>query len=433
MRTQRLDWDGQDAGALAARLRADVPVPEGLAEDVAAIIEDVRARGDEALRELTARFDAPDAGGASVRASGGEIESAAAGLQTELHEALDLAATNVRRVARAQLAEVPVEVEMPEGHTVSLEERPVASAGVYAPGGRAAYPSSVLMCCIPAAVAGVERIALASPPGPDGRLSPVVLAAAAIGGATEAYAVGGAQAIAALALGTETVAPVEVIAGPGNAWVTEAKRQLYGTVGIDGLAGPSELVVVADRSADARAVALGLLAQAEHGPESPLVAISPDEAVLGRIAELAAALAPERPSVADASLALVAVPSVEAALALSDALAPEHLELRFAGADAALARRRIAGCVFVGDGAVTAFGDYAAGSNHVLPTGGAARFGGPLGPRAFMRRTCVVSIPADAAAKLAPAVDRIAREEGLPVHGESARANAEKTADLQVD
>jgi histidinol dehydrogenase len=285
------------------------------------------------------------------------------------------------------------------------------------------------MGCVTATVAGVERVVLASPPEPDGRVGAVTLAAAAIAGVDEVYAFGGAQAVAALALGTETIDPVDVVAGPGNAWVTEAKRQLYGEVGIDGLAGPSELAIVLDGSADAWQVVLDLLAQAEHGTDSPLLAVSADRRALDAVAERIADAAAARPSVAEAPLALVDAPSLDAALELVDALAPEHLELRVEGADTALAAERVAGCVFVGEAGGTAFGDYAAGSNHVLPTGGAARFSGPLGVGTFMRRTSVVSIDREAAVALAPAVDEIARAEGLPVHGESAKAGAKPRGD----
>jgi histidinol dehydrogenase len=232
--------------------------------------------------------------------------------------------------------------------------------------------------------------------------------------------VGGAQAIAALAYGTDTIAPVDVIAGPGNRYVTEAKRQVAGRVGIDGLAGPSELMVLADGSATAEWLALDLCAQGEHGDDSQVVAVSTDPALLDRIEELVEQIAAERPSVAEAPLALVTAPGIELALAVADAYAPEHLELAFAGADEATARARVAGCVFVGSGGATAFGDYIAGSNHVLPTGGAARWGSPLGPGAFMRRGAVVSIRSAAAAQLAPHVAALAAAEGFPVHGESA-------------
>jgi histidinol dehydrogenase len=276
------------------------------------------------------------------------------------------------------------------------------------------------MCAIPAQVAGVERIALASPPGPDGRLHPLVLAAAGICGVEEIYAMGGAQAIFALAYGTATIAPVDVIAGPGNAWVREAKRAVYGTVGIDSLAGPSELMLIAGHDTDPEWAALDLCAQAEHGPESPLVVAAVEEQVLDAVAEAAEAAAASRPSVAEAPLALVRVRDVEAAIDLANAYAPEHLELL--ETDAALMAERVttAGCVFVGRHGATAFGDYAAGSNHVLPTGGAGRYAGPLGPGAFRRRISNVEIGEAAAAELAPHVDALARAEGFPVHGESA-------------
>jgi histidinol dehydrogenase len=279
---------------------------------------------------------------------------------------------------------------------------------------------------VAARAAGVRRLALTTPPEPDGSVGAVTLAAAGIGGVDEVYALGGAHGVAALALGTETIDPVDIVAGPGNAWVTEAKRQLFGEVGVDGLAGPSELAIVFDSSATPTALILDLLAQAEHGADSPLIAVSPDRDALDAIAARIEAETENRPSVADAPLALVEAPSLDAALELVDALAPEHLELQFDGADAAVARERIAGCVFVGEAGATAFGDYAAGSNHVLPTRGAARFAGPLGARTFMRRTSVVELDRKAAKALAGTVNEIAKAEGLPVHGESARERAKR-------
>jgi histidinol dehydrogenase len=424
VRIERREWDGSQATLLAGELRAAAAPPSELARGVAEIITQVAERGDEALAELTARFDATERPPESLRVPAEEAEMALSGLDSELRAALELAAENVRAVAAAEADRGEAAVELPQGQRVRVVRRPVDAAGIYAPGGRAAYPSSVLMCCLPAAVAGVGRIVLCTPPDERGRVHPVVLAAAALAGVGEIYAVGGAQAIAALALGTETIAPVDVIAGPGNAWVAEAKRQLYGRVGIDAIAGPSELVVVAGPGCEPREAALDLLAQAEHGEESPLFAIAWERELLARLEAEVGELAPARPSVSDARLTLVLAPDRESALALADAIAPEHLELRFEGADAELAAQRVAGCVFFGAAAGTAFGDYAAGSNHVLPTGGAARFAGPLGPGAFMRRASVVEIPAEAARALAPTVDRIAREEGLPVHGESARAAA---------
>jgi histidinol dehydrogenase len=418
MRTRSFEWEG--AAATAAAIR-DWTAESAPGVDVAPIEREVREGGDEAVLRLTARFDATETAPTALRVSQEQADAALAELDAPLREALDLAAANIRRVAEAQLAAASeTRVELPQGQTVAVREVPVSAAGVYAPGGRAAYPSSVLMCAIPARVAGVERVALASPPGADGRLNPLVLAAAALCEVDEVYAMGGAQAIFALAHGTESVAPVDVIAGPGNAWVREAKRAVFGTVGIDSLAGPSELMLIAGHDTDPEWAALDLCSQAEHGPESPLVAVAVEEHVLGAIAAATEVAAAARPSVADAPLALVAVPDLSDAADLANAFAPEHLELF--EEDAVLLAERIttAGCVFTGRHGATAFGDYAAGSNHVLPTGGAGRFTGPLGPGAFRRRIATVEITADAAATLAPQVDALARAEGFPVHGESA-------------
>jgi histidinol dehydrogenase len=425
MRVRRFEWEGAAATAAAMRGWSSQAAE---AVDVTAIFHQVVERdgegtasrvSDAAVLELTNRFDAAERPRDSLRVDFAFAEAALDALDAELREALDLAAENVRAVASAQLAE-PREVELPQGQRVTVSEVPVGAAGIYAPGGRAAYPSSVLMCAIPARAAGVERVALASPPGPDGHLNPLVLAAAALCDVEEIYAMGGAQAIFALAHGTETIAPVEVIAGPGNAWVREAKRAVYGTVGIDSLAGPSELMVLAGHDTDPEWAALDLCAQAEHGPDSPLVAVAVEETVLEAIGSAAETAAAARPSVADAPLALVLVPDLSDAIDLANAYAPEHLELL--EEDAALLADRVttAGCVFAGRFGATAFGDYVAGSNHVLPTGGAGRFSGPLGPGAFRRRISAVEVSAGAAAALAPHADALARAEGFPVHGESA-------------
>jgi histidinol dehydrogenase len=241
---------------------------------------------------------------------------------------------------------------------------------------------------------------------------------------SEVYRMGGAQAIGALAFGTESVEAVDVIVGPGNHYVQEAKRQVAGLVGIDGVAGPSELVVVADREADPALVALDLAAQAEHGDDSIVALLSPDTDLLEAVETAVTALEERFDTISNAPLALVSAPHLEAAVALADAIAPEHLELSFDGAAPLAGMVRRAGCVFVGPGSGTAFGDYAAGSNHVLPTGGAARFAGPLGPARFRRRQALVSLPAQAARALAPSVSSIARAEGFPVHAESATARA---------
>ena len=415
MRTRRFEWAGAGETAREMRAWAAESAPK---VDVAPIEREVRGEGDAAVLRLTGRFDAPAADLTSLRMDPADVRAAVAVLDADLREAIDAAAANVRAVAEAQLGSERM-VELSAGQRVRLREVAVGAAGIYSPGGRAAYPSSVLMCAIPAQVAGVGRIALASPPGPDGRVHPFVLAAAALCGVDEVYAMGGAQAIFALAYGTETIAPVDVIAGPGNAWVREAKRAVYGTVGIDSLAGPSELMLIAGHDTDPEWAALDLCAQAEHGPESPLVVASVEERVLDSIAAAAEEAAATRPTVADAPLALVQVRDAEAAIDLANAYAPEHLELLETDAVLLAERARTAGCVFVGRHGATAFGDYLAGSNHVLPTGGAGRYAGPLGPGAFRRRISNVEIDG-AARELAPHVDALARAEGFPVHGESA-------------
>ena len=427
MRIEQVHWDGADAASQAKRIRGLAAVPTVAVTDAARIVGEVRERGDDGLRLMTSRLDATDVrpGDVRIRVPAEELERARSDADPGLIGALEVAARNIEGVARAETrAHGEIRVSLAQGQTVSVVERPVRRAGVYAPGGRAAYPSSVLMGCIPARVAGVERVALATPPGSDGAVHPATLAACAIANVDEVYAIGGAQAIAALAYGTETVDPVDVIAGPGNRYVNAAKRLVFGDVGIDGIAGPSELAVVVDAAADARAIALDLVAQAEHGPDGLLVAISADSGALGAVAEALGELDPRPPTKDDPVVAIVHAPDPGAAIELADAVAPEHLELAIAGADETLAADRIAGAVFFGPSGAVAFGDYAAGANHVLPTGGAARFGGPLGVDTFRRRTSVVEIGPEAAAGLAPRVAAIARAEGFEVHARSAEARS---------
>ena len=425
MKLRRFEWD--DAAETAAAIRAwgATALPTA---DVAEIEREVREGGDKAVLELTGRFDATESPPSSLRVEADELETALAQLDPSLRRSLDIAAANVRAVAEAQVNGEPAKVELAQGQSVTVREVEVGAAGIYAPGGRAAYPSSVLMCAIPARVAGVERLALASPPSPDGRVNSLVLAAAALCGIDEVYAMGGAQAIFAFAYGTETIPPVDVIAGPGNAWVREAKRVVSGRVGIDSLAGPSELMLVVGHDTDPEWAALDLCAQAEHGGEGLLVAAAVEEAVLEAIGQACERAAVERPGVGDAPLALIQVPDLSDAIRLANAIAPEHLELL--EEDAALLAEQVtsAGCVFAGRHGATAFGDYVAGSNHVLPTGGAGRFSGPLGPDTFRRRLATVEVSGAAAAKLAPHVDTLARAEGFPVHGESAMIRTEQTA-----
>jgi histidinol dehydrogenase len=419
MRARRFEWEAAAPTASAIRRWATESEPD-VAEAVERIGRQVLEGRDAALWALTARFDATERRPEALRVDPAEIEAAPGKVEPDLREAMEIAAANVRAVAEAQVSEEVRTIELPQGQTVSVREVPVGVAGVYVPGGRAVYPSSVLMCAIPARVAGVERIAIVSPPGPDGLISTPVLAAAALCGVDEVYAVGGAQAIYALAYGTETIPEADVIVGPGNYWVQEAKRAVMGVVGIDSYAGPSELMLVAGHDTDAEWAALDLCAQAEHGPESPLVAVAVERHVLDAIAAAAAAAAVARPSVAEAPLALVQVPDLSDAIDLANAFAPEHLELLEQDAALLADRVRTAGCIFAGRFGATAFGDYVAGSNHVLPTNRAGRFSGPLGPGTFRRRIADVEIPPQAAAALAPHVDVLARAEGFPVHGESA-------------
>jgi histidinol dehydrogenase len=399
------------------------PRPQPPRADVAEILADVRRRGDAAVIDYTERFDRAELAPEQLRMDARELEASVGVLERGVLEGLRTAIANVRQVASAQRGE-PVGVELPEGHGVVVSEQPVRRVGVYVPGGRAAYPSTVVMCAVTARVAGVSEIAVCAPPGPRGDAHPVILAACVLCGVTEVYRMGGAQAVAALAYGTESVRAVDVVVGPGNAWVTEAKRQVFGQVGIDGLAGPSELAVVASAGADPELIALDLLAQAEHGEESPLWLISPEAQLVDSVVAAIERLAPSRPSATDAELQALAVGSVREGLELAERIAPEHLELVGAEAEALADRVTRAGCVFVGSGAGTAFGDYVAGSNHVLPTGGAARFQSALSPATFRRRMARVSLPGEAPARLAPAGAALARAEGFPVHAESMERRA---------
>jgi histidinol dehydrogenase len=419
---ERYEWAGDDPGGLAKEIRALQPGLREVGEQVAEIIAEVRSGGDRAVADIEARVGTGRIGPAEIRQPEEALHSASARVDPELIAALETAAGNIRAVAEAQLGD-DREVVLEQGQSVALREVPVGSAAIYAPGGAAAYPSTVLMGCIPAKVAEVERVVVATPPGGGERPVPdVILAAAAIAGADEVYAIGGAQAIAALAIGTERIAPVDVVAGPGNRFVQEAKRQLVGEVGIDGIAGPSELMVIAGDTANADWIGLDLCAQAEHGPDGLLVAAAVETVILDRVEESAERLASKHAIAEDAALALVAVPDTAAGVTLANAIAPEHLEILTEDAGALADGVRTAGCVFIGERAATAYGDYAAGSNHVLPTGGAGRFQGPLGPGVFRRGISTVGVPQDAARSLAPTVATLARAEGFPLHAESVEA-----------
>ena len=407
-------------------LRALIPGGAAVRRDVEAIVAGVRERGDTALSEYAERFDGI-ARGTPLRVTPDELAAALAGLADDVRAGLELAIENVAAVAGLSVGS-DAEVELPQGQTVRVRELPVRRAAIYVPGGRAPYPSTVVMGAVTAHVAGVEQIVVCAP-GAD----PVILAACALCGVEEVYRAGGAHAVAALAYGTEEIERVDVIAGPGNLYVQEAKRQVSGDVGIDGFLGPSDLLVLAGAGAGAELVALDLEAQAEHGEGTIVVAVSDDGVLCDTLAERLADLSPMAIDARDddfqafsegnesgAVAAIVRVADLEEGLALAEDFAPEHLEL--VGAAEALAPRvRSAGCVFVGGASATAFGDYVAGSNHSLPTGGAARFGSALSPRAFRRRMAEVRI-GNAAAALAPAGAAIARAEGFEAHATSMEA-----------
>jgi histidinol dehydrogenase len=403
-----------DPEALAANLRALVPTGASVSGPVAEIIAAVRARGDTALLELTRQFDTGGTQPASLEVPSDELDAAAESLDPAVRAGLERAIDNVGAVARAGLRDDRA-VDF-GGHCVVLREAPVARAGIYVPGGRAPYPSTVVMGVVTARVAGVLEVAVCAPPGSSGRVDATVLGACRLAGATSVYAVGGAQAVAALAYGSETIAPVEVIVGPGNLYVQEAKRQVSGDVGIDGFAGPSDLLVIAGSGAESEPIALDLLAQAEHGPGTLVIAASPDRELLDQLEDRLAA-APETGAVAR----LVAVDGVRPALALAQGFAPEHLELVGSDAEALAPEVTRAGCLLVGAASATAFADYIAGSNHILPTGGAARFASGLSPGHFRRRLSEVRI-GDGAGELARTAAPIARAEGFELHARSMEA-----------
>jgi len=410
---ERLRLTHADVAGAVRTLRPSSARREDVAASVADIVEMVRHGGDEAVRRLTLRLDGVDV--AEPRVPAAAIKAAVAGLAPPVRDALELLAANVRTVA-AELMPRPTQVTLPQGQVVSSRPVPVRRAGLYVPGGLATYPSSAVMAIVPAQVARVPGIAVCSPPGPDGLPHPTALAACGLLGVEEVYAVGGAQAVAALALGTELMPRVDLVAGPGNAYVEEAKRRLFGEVGIESLAGPSELVVVADSTAPAEPLAWDLVAQLEHGPGAQSVLISTDAGLLDAVAGLLPA---------ESRAVLIEADSMDTAFAFVNAHAPEHVQLMLAGADEAVERVHHAGAIFVGPYAGAAFGDYIAGSNHILPTGGHSRFSSGLGPAAFVRTQEVVEVSAEACERLADAVVVLADAEGFPAHGRSARVRAE--------
>lgn len=391
---------------------------------VQAILADVRERGDKAVRELTKRFDGADLG--DVRVADEDIASARACIPSNLADALETAHANIRAYHETQVTHEVVHGR--DGIVVRDLRRPVDRAGLYVPGGRASYPSTVLMTAVPARVAGVPELALCVPPRADGSVPDEVLAAAAIAGVDEVYRVGGAQAIAAMAYGTESIRPVDVIVGPGNIYVALAKREVAGVVGIpSAFAGPSEVVVVADGSSPVAFAAADVILQAEHGPDGLAWLVTWDEQVADAVCKEVDRLVAASPRRADIESTLadggyaVVCDSPEQAMAVANAIAPEHLELMTADPEGLLSLVRHAGAVFCGPWSPASVGDYIAGPNHVLPTNGSARFSEALRVDDFIKHVHVVTLDEDALARVAPHVIALAEAEGLAAHADSVR------------
>jgi len=414
-----LDLSDSSQRAQASALRAASLPPPEVAQAVARIVADVRARGDEAVRELTRKFDGPDLEDPFLREA--DWDALSARCPTPVRAALEKAAERVRAFHRPQIPP-SYEQRLPEGGVLRCLTVPLARAACYVPGGRAAYPSTVIMTAAVARLAGVPEVIVATPPRRDGGIPPEVAAAARIAGATRILRTGGAQAVAALALGTRSIPRCDVIVGPGNAYVTEAKRQLSGEVRIDSLAGPTEVVIVADARGDPRLIAADLIAQAEHDPLALALLVTPDRALAQAVVAALEAELRDRPNrVAAGSLgargAAVVTASLDDALAFADALAPEHLELLVADPAAALPRLSHAAAVFVGPHAPVPVGDYLAGPNHTLPTSGTARFASPLSAADFVRRQNVIEYGARQLAADAQEIRTLADAEGLHAHG----------------
>jgi histidinol dehydrogenase len=388
------------------------------------ILADIRARGDAALVDYTLRFDGPQAAERGLRVSRPELDEADALVSPEARAALRLASERIEAHHRRQIPRDESYTD-PLGVELGWRWTPVESVGLYVPGGTAAYPSSVLMNAVPARVAGVERIVMVVP-APAGRLNPLVLHAARLAGVEEIYRIGGAQAVAALAFGTETIRPVSKIVGPGNAYVAAAKRQVFGTVGIDMIAGPSEVLVIADGENDPDWIAADLLAQAEHDPSAEAILITPVAALADAVEEAVARQLRTLPrsAIAGASWhnfgAIIIVASLEEAIRLANRIAPEHLELAVGDPDRLLPEVRNAGAVFIGRYTPEVIGDYLAGSNHVLPTARSARFSSGLSVLDFMKRTTLLKLGPEQLRALSAATILLARAEGLEGHARSA-------------
>lgn len=422
LNTAEPDFDARFA-ALLGQKREDSPDVD---DTVAAIIADVRARGDAAVLDLTARFDKLTLTPATMAFSQAEIDTEIAKVSAEDRAALELAADRIRAYHARQMPEDALWQDE-SGATLGWRWTPVSAAGLYVPGGLASYPSSVLMNAIPAKVAGVKRLVVTCPT-PGGVVNPLVLLAARIAGVDTVYRIGGAQAVAALAYGTETIAPVDKITGPGNAFVAAAKRRVFGRVGIDMIAGPSEILVIADGDNDPDWIALDLLSQAEHDESAQSILVTPDADFAARVvAAVEARLQTlERRAIAGASWrdfgAVIVCRDLAEAAALSNRVAPEHLELCVADPDALSLEITHAGAIFLGAWTPEAIGDYVGGPNHVLPTARSARFSSGLSVMDFVKRTTLAKMTPAALAAIGPAAERLARSESLEAHGLSVTA-----------
>jgi histidinol dehydrogenase len=429
---RRLDSSAADFAAALARLTAvNTAEDEAIDTSVANIIVDVRIRGDAAVLEYTALFDRIKASSvAALELGPAAFEAAFDALGAEQHNALVAAAERVRTYHRHQRVKSWSFTEA-DGTRLGQQVTALDRVGIYVPGGKAAYPSSVLMNALPAQVAGVREIVMVVPT-PNGARSPLVLAAAHVAGVTRAFTIGGAQAIAALAFGTATIPAVDKIVGPGNAYVAAAKRRVFGAVGIDMIAGPSEIIVIADGSANPDWIAMDLFSQAEHDEAARAILLSPDGGLIDAVAKSMERQLPEmsRKAIIAASLAnrgaLVRVRDLAEACAIANDLAPEHLELAVAKPENLVAEIRNAGAIFVGHFSSEAVGDYCAGPNHVLPTARSARFSSPLGVYDFQKRTSVIAVSRQGAQTLGRLASTLARGEGLPAHAASAEYRLDK-------
>ncbi len=409
-------FDVQFQDFLDVRRAAEADIDPAVRE----IVETVRAKGDAALLDYTRKFDRFDAAESGLRIAAGEIAAARKDCEPDTLAALDLAAQRIKSYHARQLPD-DLDYTDDAGIRLGYRWRPVSAVGMYVPGGTAAYPSSVLMNAIPAQVAGVPRLVMVVPT-PDGEIAPLVLAAADLAGVDEIYRVGGAQAVAALAFGTETITPVDKIVGPGNAYVAAAKRLVFGAVGIDSIAGPSEILVVADDQADPSWIAADLLSQAEHDTSAQSILVTDSAAFADEVARHVDRhlQALPRSDIAGESWrrhgAIIVVPTLEAGAAIVDRVAPEHLEIATAEPDGLAEKITNAGAIFLGNYAPEAVGDYIAGPNHVLPTGRSARFSSGLGVLDFMKRSSIIGADRASLAKIGPAAVTLARAEGLDAH-----------------